>query len=217
MKSFLIFASFCLLWLNMVAQVPQAFKYQAVARNASGEVLAGKSVTFLISILQGSVIGTQVYSELHSKTTNNFGLVDLDIGKGNSPTGSFESISWGGGTYFMKVELDPAGGSTYQTMGTIQLLSVPYALFAGKAGNGFSGSYPDLSNKPALFSGNYHDLLNKPVIFDGSWVNLTGKPATLGGYGITDGMSTAHAANSITSNMITNWNTAYGWGNHAGL
>jgi len=45
--------------------------------------------------------------------------------------------------------------------------------------------------------------------------NLTNKPTTVGGYGITDAMTTAHAANSITNTNITNWNTAYGWGNHA--
>ena len=47
--------------------------------------------------------------------------------------------------------------------------------------------------------------------------NLTNKPTTVSGYGITDAMTTSHAANAITSTNITNWNTAYGWGNHAGL
>jgi hypothetical protein len=54
-------------------------------------------------------------------------------------------------------------------------------------------------------------------LFDGSFLSLTGKPTTLTGYGITDGMSTAHVANGITAGNITNWNTAFGWGDHAGL
>jgi len=47
--------------------------------------------------------------------------------------------------------------------------------------------------------------------------NLTNKPNTVSGYGITDAMTTAHAANGITSTNISNWNTAYGWGSHTGL
>jgi len=66
-------------------------------------------------------------------------------------------------------------------------------------------------------------------ILDANWVEfsvlatsanfstLTGLPTTLLGYGITDGMSTAHPANGISSTDITNWTTAFGWGNHAGL
>jgi hypothetical protein len=92
-----------------------------------------------------------------------------------------------------------------------------------------SGSYYDLLNKPNPFSGYYNDLLGKPVLFDGTWSSLTGKPTlfsgsfnnltdkpnTLGGYGIADAMSKSHVANSINATDITNWNTAFGWGNHA--
>ena len=119
--------------VHLLAQTPQAFKYQAVARDLSGNVLAAKNVSFRISILQGSAAGTSVYSEKHTKTTNAFGLVDLEIGNGSSPTGSFSAIDWAGNTYFLKVEMDPNGGSAYQLMGTSQLLSVPYAIQAEKA------------------------------------------------------------------------------------
>jgi hypothetical protein len=98
-----------------------------------------------------------------------------------------------------------------------------------------SGNYNDLTNKPTLFdgswtsltgkptfasvatSGNYNDLTNKPTLFNGAWSSLTGKPTTIAGYGITDAMTTAHVANGISSTNISNWNTAYGWSNHAGL
>jgi hypothetical protein len=66
-------------------------------------------------------------------------------------------------------------------------------------------------------TGSYNDLTNKPTMFDGTWLSLTGKPSTITGYGISDAISTSHVVNSITSTMITNWNSAYGWGNHAGL
>jgi hypothetical protein len=118
------------LGLSLSAQTPQAFKYQAVARDGIGNVLVNKAVSFRISILQTSVSGSVKYSETHSKTTNTFGLVDLEIGNGAVVTGSFAGISWGSDDYFLKVEMDPNGGNSYQMMGTSQLLSVPYALYA---------------------------------------------------------------------------------------
>jgi uncharacterized protein (TIGR02145 family) len=133
MKTSVITILFCFMHIILVAQVPQTLKYQALARDASGNVLAGKSVNFRISIIQGTITGTFVYSELHSKTTNPFGLVDLEIGKGTSPSGTFSSINWGVDVHFIKIEMDPAGGTSYQNMGTSQLLSVPYALYAKTA------------------------------------------------------------------------------------
>ncbi len=130
MKTTVLCFLFSFICALLTAQAPQSFKYQAVARNTTGEVLANKPVSFRISILSGSISGTTVYSEIHQKTTNAFGLVDLEIGKGNSPMGNFNSIDWGGNTFFFKVEMDPAGGTAYQLTGTSQLLSVPYALHA---------------------------------------------------------------------------------------
>ncbi|HQH25200.1 MAG TPA: tail fiber domain-containing protein [Bacteroidales bacterium] len=124
-----------MIWLNVAAQAPQSFKYQAVARDLSGNVLAGKSVRFRISILKGSTSPTAVYTEQHIKTTNSFGLVELEIGKGSVPSGSFPGINWGNDDYFLKVEMDPNGGSAFQEMGTSQFLSVPYALYARETGS----------------------------------------------------------------------------------
>jgi uncharacterized protein (TIGR02145 family) len=102
-----------------------------VARDNSGNVLASQAVSFRISILSGSVSGSEAYSETHSGlTTNAFGLVELEIGKGTPVTGTFSSIDWGSNSYFVKIEMDPAGGSTYQVLSTSQLLSVPYAMFS---------------------------------------------------------------------------------------
>ena len=131
MKRSIIFFLAMLLGTMVHAQAPQAFKYQAVARDASGNVLVNKSVSFKISILSSSPTGTAVFSETHAgKTTNGFGLVELEIGKGASATGAFISIPWYSGTFYLKVEMDPAGGTAWQSMGTSQLLSVPYALHA---------------------------------------------------------------------------------------
>ncbi len=129
---------------TVFAQAPQSFKYQAVARDASGEVMANEQVNFQFSILEGSSSGTAVYIEQHTDTTNQFGLVNLEIGNGSVFSGDFPSIDWGNNTYFLKVELNGVH------IGTSQLLSVPYALHAKTAANTFSGDYSDLTNKPVI-------------------------------------------------------------------
>jgi len=118
----------------MFAQSPNAFSYQAVARASNGDLITGQAVSFKLSILQDSTSGTSVYSETHSATTNKYGLVNLQIGNG-STGGDFTAINWANGPYFVKVEMDATGGTTYAEMGTSQLLSVPFAKYADIAGN----------------------------------------------------------------------------------
>ena len=175
MKRFsFLFIVLCFAGIQLFAQAPQSFKYQAVVRNADGEPYANKNIAMRIGIVQGSVSGQAVYTETHQVASTDLGLVNLEIGKGTPVTGTFSAINWGAGTYFVKVEFDPNAGSSFTLLGTSQLLSVPYSLYAEKAGNGFSGNYNDLTNKPDLsqfvtaeqlpppFSGNYNDLTNKP-------------------------------------------------------
>jgi hypothetical protein len=109
------------------AQVPQAFSYQTIAFNAAGTPIANGNVALRVSILENSATGTVLYTETHNKTTNAKGLVNLNIGQGTATTGTFGGINWGANTKFVKVEMDPAGGSNYTNVGVNQLMSVPYA------------------------------------------------------------------------------------------
>ncbi|KAA0128258.1 hypothetical protein FY557_09595 [Chryseobacterium sp. SN22] len=109
------------------AQVPQAFSYQTIAFNAAGAPIANGNVSFRISILDNSATGTVLYTETQTKTTNAKGLVNLNIGQGTAATGNFGGINWGTNTKFVKVEMDPAGGSNYTNVGVNQLMSVPYS------------------------------------------------------------------------------------------
>ena len=115
---------------EIIAQ--DAINYQAVVRNNTGGAIANSNVNFRVSILTGSITGTSVYTETNSDNTNNFGLVNLQIGKGIVQSGSFASIDWSTQKY-MKIEFDATGGSNFIDMGTTQLLSVPYALYAKDA------------------------------------------------------------------------------------
>ena len=116
------------------AQAPQKMNYQAVIRNASNVLISNTDVGIKNSILQTNANGTVVYSERQIVTTNANGLAIIEIGAGAVLAGAFNTIDWANGPYYIKTETDPTGGINYSISGTAQLLSVPYALFAGNSG-----------------------------------------------------------------------------------
>ncbi|MFK7970371.1 MAG: hypothetical protein AB8F95_08390 [Bacteroidia bacterium] len=144
-----------------VAQSPAAFKYQAVVRGTNNAPLTGQSVSLRISILEGSPSGTSVYEESHNETTSAIGLVALNIGEGTVLSGIFDDINWASGDYYISIEIDENGGTAYQWLGTSQLLSVPFALFADKAasvdlvaGDGINIAGNEITNtNPSLWQG----------------------------------------------------------------
>ena len=115
-----------------IAQAPQKINFQSILRNSSGEVIGNSSVSLKISILSGSINSSSVYSETHAKTTDASGLISLQIGNGTLISGIFANIDWGGASHFIKLEADFSGGSNYVVLGTQELMSVPYALYATK-------------------------------------------------------------------------------------
>jgi len=130
-----LFTSLVLITLaiNFFAQPPQKMSFEAVIRNSSGQLVTNQAIGLKISILQGSTTGAVVYAETQKPTTNANGLASVQIGDGTVVTGAFAGIDWSSGTYFIKTETDPTGGTNYSITGTSQLLSVPYALYARMA------------------------------------------------------------------------------------
>ena len=119
--------------ITAMAQSPSKFNYQAVARDAAGVVVSDGTVGVKVTILSGSATGTEVYSETHSATTNVYGMLNFQIGAGTGATGDISTIDWGSDAHFIKVEMDPAGGSSYTVSNTSELISVPYAEYANSA------------------------------------------------------------------------------------
>ena len=120
--------------LIVSAQAPQGFNYQATVRNSSGALITNQNVLFKFNIMLNSQTSLPVYSETHQAPTDDLGQVNLVIGTGTATTtGSFSAINWGSGTYYLGIELNTGFG--YVAMGTTQLLSVPYALYANSAGS----------------------------------------------------------------------------------
>ncbi|SDQ40617.1 hypothetical protein SAMN05421664_1483 [Chryseobacterium soldanellicola] len=156
MKKILLSAGILLGMFSAFAQVPEKMSYQAIVRNISGQVLANQNVAIRASILQGSPAGAAVYSERITGITNVNGLVSLEIGSGTVLTGTFNTINWSTGNYYLKTETDPTGGTNYTIAGTSQLLSVPYAMYAktaGGGGGGFAIPYTNtVNNAGSLFT-----------------------------------------------------------------
>lgn len=129
-----------ILSLALFAQAPQGINYQAVTRNSAGAIIANQQISVRLSVHNTSQNGTIEYQETNTATTNQFGLFTVIIGQGTPSIGTLAAVTWGAGSKYLQVEFDPAGGSAYNDMGTTQLMSVPYALYAGNAANGATGA-----------------------------------------------------------------------------
>ncbi len=136
---FLFFLS--LLSHYAVAQAPQGINYQGVARSTDGQPLSSKEISIRISILNGSANGDIEYDEIHEVKTNSFGLFTLVIGQGEPGKTLFNFVNWTAGKKWLQVEMDENGGRNFKLMGSQQLMSVPYALYAERAGNGYQAGH----------------------------------------------------------------------------
>ena len=119
------------------AQPPHAFKYQAVVRDNTGEILQNQTVGIRINIHDATAGGIIIYQEIFTESTNDFGLVNLEIGNGTPLIGTFTGIDWSSISKFIETEIDLEGAGSYISMGTTELLSVPYALYADHSKDAF--------------------------------------------------------------------------------
>jgi hypothetical protein len=123
---------------------PEAFNYSAVARDANSNPIANSTIGIQISIKIGSPTGNTVYQENHFVNTDDFGLFNLIVGGGSILSGTIADIDWSADDYYLQVGMDANGGTNFLNMGSTQLLSVPYALYAKSAGSvsgGGSGTF----------------------------------------------------------------------------
>lgn len=131
MKKLFTLLSF-VITLITTAQAPQGFNYQATVRDNLGALIINQNVNFKFNIMLNSQTSVPVYSETHYVPTDDLGQVNLVVGAGTATTGTFSAINWASGTYYLGIELNT--GTGYLAMGTTQLLSVPYALYANSSG-----------------------------------------------------------------------------------
>jgi hypothetical protein len=194
-----LLSTLCFLFLTFLikAQVPpNAFNYSAVARNAAGQPIATTTIGIQITILKTSPTGVSQYSENHFVNTDGFGLFNLVIGAGAVQSGSMATIDWSNDNYYLKVGMDAAGGTNFLTMGTTQLLSVPYAMYAKSAGSvsggtgititsvSSSGDTLYLSNGQTFVAGGNAGGTGNlvfPTVTTNAVIGITSNSATFGG------------------------------------
>jgi len=136
-KVFSLIVVLLLVAVTGYSQAPGIFNYQGVARNSVGNVLKNQSISLRLTIRDGSAAGPVVYQESRGVVTNPFGLFNAQVGSAGAQnvTGTVAGVNWGVGTKFIQVEIDPAGGTSFINIGTAQLASVPYSLFATLSGD----------------------------------------------------------------------------------
>ena len=202
MKKIFTIAAALLMTVSLWAQAPEKMSYQAVVRNATNALVTSQVVGVQVSILQGGATGIPVYVETQTPTTNANGLVSLEIGTGTVVSGDFTTIDWANGTYFIKTETDPLGGTTYTITGTSQLMSVPYALHAKTADN-VTGTVNYTETDPVFGASiangitaadttnwNNHTIVD-PTDFNGAnpavnvWTSPSPAPSSTGGVTVT--------------------------------
>lgn len=198
--------------LVFFGQAPQKFNYQGVARNSSGVPLSGASIGLRLTVHDGSQSGTIVYIETHTTTTNSFGLFNVAVGNGTVLSGNFNTINWGNGGKYLEVELDPNGGTNYTSLGSNQLLSVPYALYSGSTGLpllGTPGTYGSKTKIPTFTTDAYgrvtaasDSTVNIPNVNGRSnYVPKFTGASSLGLSSIYDNGSTVGINDTVPSNM----------------
>ncbi|MBP9932941.1 MAG: hypothetical protein KBF25_04555, partial [Chitinophagaceae bacterium] len=147
--------------LNTYSQAPYLFNYQGIARQSDGTPLAAQNIQLKIGIFEKPDAQQASYLEHHVVRTNAFGLYVLQIGAGDSLSGSMKSVNWESGTTYIKIWLDPLMQGNYAETGTTQLLSVPYALYANRAGEAKNANGNDRSGNvvtPAAGTGTINFL-----------------------------------------------------------
>ncbi len=199
-----IFALCLLLTTAMAfAQTPMGINYQGVARDPAGQPITNKPISVEIDIFDSTVSGsTLLFAEKHSVTTSSMGLYTLIIGRGTATQGTFGSIAWSNGEKWVKVGIDPLGGSFVTLIGRMPLMSVPFALYAKSAGNSLkAGNGISISNDSI-----HNTAPDQTVTLTGSGnVNITG---TYPNFTIDGTKTLYHAGTGITISGDTIYNTA---------
>ena len=193
----------------LFAQVPDGFSYQAVLRDNQGAIMANQAISLRLSILDAG--STLAYQEVHDTTTSEFGLITLVVGQGSPVSGTFGSINWETGSYFMEIEVDETGGSTYTSLGSFQLLTVPFAMYANKAMDVDDADADSLNEIQSL---SIHD--DTLALSDGGFISLSPYVSKWNadssniyyeggfvGINITDPIVPLHVVDSLTPGLST--------------
>ena len=186
MKHFFFILFACFVSCTLLGQAPHGIPYQSVLRSSAGNILSNQTVSMRFSLHDSIATGTIVYQETHTTSTNNLGLVTINIGEGTASISSFSTINWGHNAKFLQIEMDANGGTNYIDLGTQQMMSVPYALYAISAGqikpenlpNVTLDSISNIQKTSALLNGSLNNLSPNNFAIKGFCWSINPNPST---------------------------------------
>lgn len=158
-----------LMLLTVCYTEAQSFKYQGVARTNTNAPLVNQNITLKLSILNAA--NAPVYVETHAVRTSDLGIFSVNVCQGTNPTGNCASIDWAVAGYQLKVEMDPAGGSSFTNLGNSPILAVPIANYATKAGSVAGDNDGNPTNELQTLT--FNNGTNQLSISQGNNVDLT--------------------------------------------
>lgn len=108
----------------------QSINYKAVVKDGNGTLISNDLIQVQFNILKG-VAQTNVYSETHTPTTDDNGIIIVNIGEGTPTSGSptYNTIDWASDSHFLQVLINIGDGLV--DMGTTEFKAVPYAITSG--------------------------------------------------------------------------------------
>ena len=172
MKKLYILIATILITVSSFSQAPEGFNYQAVARNITGDLIVSTPIAVQFKVHEVTLTGTVIYTETHSVTTNANGLFTTIVGQGTT-SDVFNTIGWSTNAHFLEVSIDPANGTSYTSLGTSQLMSVPYALNANTLTGGVDKAYIDaLEARLVALGPAVGDFIEGGIVF---WVDPVNK------------------------------------------
>ena len=190
-----IFVLFLSAGTALISQVPSGFRFQAVARDQYYSLIRNTEISVTVGIRSGSPDGLLEWEEVHTTSTNEFGLFSLEIcaDEGLRTWGAADSlkdIHWEGSEHFLELKVDAGHGMV--PLGTSRLLSVPYSMVSSN----LSQPVADLTIQPesevepgeALFEVKRADGYPVFAVYeDGVWVytdTLEGSKGRKGGFAV---------------------------------
>jgi hypothetical protein len=143
MKKLITILAVAFYTLNLFAQTPQKTSFKAVIRDKDNNIVANKELSMRITLLKrnGPLMPiTVVYQETHKSRTNSKGIIDLEIGKGETLSGVFANIDWSDAAFYIEAETNIQGDATYSKLVKSQVIGKPYVLFSAAEVNEMSQS-----------------------------------------------------------------------------
>ena len=208
MKKLLFIAVVFLVSIQINAQT-DGISYQAVILNpntqeipgadVSGNILPNTKVSIRFTILDAN--NAKEYQEVQITSTDQYGMVNLVIGKANH--NAFTLISWDGSNKELKVEIDFKGGNNFVELSREQLHFLPYANHRNiKASGILKVDQATLLNGELTVQEPTH--LNSTLsVNNNSTSNLTGD-LKVGGATVIEGKTNLNSSLDVNNKAVTN-------------